>query len=1169
MANYATLKAAIADVVKTNGEQEITGANLQSVLLSIVNSIGAEYTFAGVATPSTSAGTPDQNVFYIGGVGEYANFGSSITVPTGSIGVFKYNGTWSNQSIHIYSINDDLIEDGGVLSDTMKSILASATDVPYVIKGALVNAYQGVYSFQKNNSWDLVLFTVKRDADWAVISGTGTGSNQGGHLFDPSVGINTAGRLAGTGGVTKKYMSTLYSTISSVKQGGYNKDILVTINIPVANSVDYGSLFVMQGKFDGRYFCVPSLLTVGNTGSPQLSKIDSYVITPYIKIDHEPIAAINFWSNTNTSATAGVGIHFYDETYAYVGTVVTSDYTTTGQSNTRAIVIEKEDIPQTAEYIRFTAQKTNKDILALAGGVEKYDSLGVTDFSTQHFFDKSSEERISVLPFTKNVDNILLSDYYLLTGGQIIISNVYINETANPTISDNIARVAFYDEDKEYVSALDYSDKFNTTIDGYYTVAISPSDIPAGAKYLTFFTNKSSTAVPVIISGLTDLNDPAYNYLKIQELDYEAKKQYVKNVLEPFETATGYFMRIDGLRSNSGCAVRKFNVDEGEKYYYSAYFSSPSSSFSPLFFMDDDENIIGYLGTEAGPITITDALVTIPAGATQVWQNTFISSGNKFSFSQITDTLKVDALSEDVEVLQQVVSELGGTANKLMKVVINNLEGGAGVSSFYVRAKYNSDKDIIITHYINGNGLLSFNATYVGDNTLQDAELMTGDYLVSTHSDSTAPIRAYTQYWHLFAQHGYPVPYFSNSVEMTSADVGALWKDQLNRKYTIGKVSSAYIWLLPVIYQDGNGHYTRDWHSTATSPTIETLTYVSGGSTGAYTTQIEVSALYQEQLRSIMQHAGRIWTVDGRKVTETGTYYCDDFSVSETQYGYDPATISSWFGGTEGTPDLTGAEVMAEFTASYNYKGAQCAVNTTINLHREAKGTYSGTQQQFFFDNGDYKAMFMIPKAAARDGVELDKPFNSPSSAGSNIEFLRNATQLKNVDNPVDRQIGFLYDENTGNYLVGMAAGLSLISGDTVTAKRNINRPVNSKLLSFSPSNTNKFYVYATDSSVYDGGYFPAGYFKEINYYVSYFDPAENVGQVYWYKDGSSYVIYAHCQSAEQNLAINVPAIMEGLSVEVIEKTDDAELLTGTIQNGKFFVNYNSDDANYIVLKTK
>lgn len=106
MANYSTLKAAVADVVKTNGTQAITGANLQTVLLSIINSVGGGgYIFKGVATPSTDAGTPDENVFYIGGAGTYANFGTSVTVPVGSICLFKYNGSWATEQIEIFNAN--------------------------------------------------------------------------------------------------------------------------------------------------------------------------------------------------------------------------------------------------------------------------------------------------------------------------------------------------------------------------------------------------------------------------------------------------------------------------------------------------------------------------------------------------------------------------------------------------------------------------------------------------------------------------------------------------------------------------------------------------------------------------------------------------------------------------------------------------------------------------------------------------------------------------------------------------------------------------------------------------------------------------------------------------------------------------------------------------------
>lgn len=75
MANYQELKQAIADVIKTNGNQEITGAILQNVLKSIVSVIGENATFAGIATPETNPGIPDQNIFYIASSnGVYSNF---------------------------------------------------------------------------------------------------------------------------------------------------------------------------------------------------------------------------------------------------------------------------------------------------------------------------------------------------------------------------------------------------------------------------------------------------------------------------------------------------------------------------------------------------------------------------------------------------------------------------------------------------------------------------------------------------------------------------------------------------------------------------------------------------------------------------------------------------------------------------------------------------------------------------------------------------------------------------------------------------------------------------------------------------------------------------------------------------------------------------------------
>ena len=99
MSNYANLKSAIQSVIKTNGNNEITGQLLQTELLAMITTLGYGYQFMGVASPDTVPGTPDAKVFYIAYTpGIYTNFGG-ITV-TG-LCVLKYVTGWSKEDIPV------------------------------------------------------------------------------------------------------------------------------------------------------------------------------------------------------------------------------------------------------------------------------------------------------------------------------------------------------------------------------------------------------------------------------------------------------------------------------------------------------------------------------------------------------------------------------------------------------------------------------------------------------------------------------------------------------------------------------------------------------------------------------------------------------------------------------------------------------------------------------------------------------------------------------------------------------------------------------------------------------------------------------------------------------------------------------------------------------------
>lgn len=133
MANYESLKAAIQDVVKTNGNNEITGALLQQSLLAMINSLGDGYQYMGVATPTTNPGTPDQNVFYIvSEIGAYSNFGG-LSVSDGEVAILKYNGTWTKEVTgaatvaQVTQLGQDIYGSDNIVSPT-------ATSTKYVLR---------------------------------------------------------------------------------------------------------------------------------------------------------------------------------------------------------------------------------------------------------------------------------------------------------------------------------------------------------------------------------------------------------------------------------------------------------------------------------------------------------------------------------------------------------------------------------------------------------------------------------------------------------------------------------------------------------------------------------------------------------------------------------------------------------------------------------------------------------------------------------------------------------------------------------------------------------------------------------------------------------------------------------------------------------------------------
>lgn len=113
---WDNLKASIASIIKTNNNQEITGNLLQNAIFSIINNIGKNATFAGVAIPTTNPGTPDGPVCYLADQkGTYTNFGRYV-FSQGMLVIFIWDtetGNWG----HAVLRSDLMIDDNSITTD--------------------------------------------------------------------------------------------------------------------------------------------------------------------------------------------------------------------------------------------------------------------------------------------------------------------------------------------------------------------------------------------------------------------------------------------------------------------------------------------------------------------------------------------------------------------------------------------------------------------------------------------------------------------------------------------------------------------------------------------------------------------------------------------------------------------------------------------------------------------------------------------------------------------------------------------------------------------------------------------------------------------------------------------------------------------------------------------
>ena len=327
MANWTTIKEAIASVIKTNGNQEITGAILQNTLNSIINSIGENATFAGVAIPTTNPGTPDGPTFYIATTaGSYSNFGS-IKVLKGESAILRWNnGVWAKSTFKpMTDFNSVFNADGKSLTEFESGIIY---DVSAHNDGAV---FESLSALLGSSNLSTLIPTSVRHGGMSIrfIQGSEQSSDnkyiQYRYMSSDAATDATFTNLSNWQGVDDEPVAESKNLVTS--GGAYN-----SIYSKTGNTTTLQLTWTTEKRIFLQEVTNPAKIA---------NATNEYAISNYIDITNLANAVYEFGGLHGLTNIESPSINFYDENKNHIGYLYEDgDYS-----------LEKSNIPSGAKYI--------------------------------------------------------------------------------------------------------------------------------------------------------------------------------------------------------------------------------------------------------------------------------------------------------------------------------------------------------------------------------------------------------------------------------------------------------------------------------------------------------------------------------------------------------------------------------------------------------------------------------------------------------------------------------------------------------------------------------------------------------------------------------------------------------------------------------------------------
>lgn len=521
MGNYEELKTAVAAVIKQNGNEEITGQIMQNTLLSMISNIGANSTFAGVATPETAPGTPDQNVFYLAGTpGVYANFGGyelkqGIVMFTNASGAFT--------AVDLGFSNDDLKR----LFLVDKSIIG----IPNI-------DYDHIYNIPAGGAPGSYIDSNTFDTGWAIVP------IDSGYMSVSGANITRVLFFSDINPVAANLINTFTTNFQLIPIPATAKLALITLN-KANNPEGYKNLRVSQPgaaatrsdvsllkqrlyknrSFSGKVDIDANMLVNIISGNVNyipgtafdVAFVDIFDKSKYLEITGATIVRVSFFSDYEIN------------TANYISN--TTNYITTIPSNAVMATITLRKTDNTDGYNNLRVNQNG----AAPSSLRLLQNTGELFTEKSLYFNRSGNPRTTTAYLTT-------TGFLPITGKDDIVV-----KGANNAI---VPAITFWDAHYKFIAPIAQTEQATNRV---YTVAAA--DIPAGAKYIRCTRNEDEDATDSYVVGV---NIAAL--LSMRENIIPEFKQVItgKNLINPanllrgitYSSSSGLITNADGILSN-------------------------------------------------------------------------------------------------------------------------------------------------------------------------------------------------------------------------------------------------------------------------------------------------------------------------------------------------------------------------------------------------------------------------------------------------------------------------------------------------------------------------------------------------------------------------------------------------------------------------------------------